>query len=159
MNNPGETKTDEKRRKKTDYQTDVERDKQTDKQEELEWNQGKTVVRHDELKDWQNHSCHAHYFLYIRNAEIVLLTNWHTIKRRAGGKQTKMKYIQSSEWIGVVAIIQFICASRRFCDDVNRERAHACVWRNEEGNERKTFCFVFYTGVYNESMERGGKRH
>ena len=52
---------EERKRKKTDYQTDVERDKQTDKrdkqtdkQEELEWNQEKTVVRHDELKDGQN---------------------------------------------------------------------------------------------------------
>lgn len=64
-------------------------------------------------------------------------------QRRAGGKQTKMKYIQSSEWIGVVAIIQFICASRRFCDDVNRERAHACV-SEEMRREMSEKPFVFF---------------
>lgn len=48
-------------------------------------------------------------------------------KEGRGEKQTKIKYIQSSEWIGVVAIIQFICASRRFCDDVSRVSARTLV--------------------------------
>ena len=156
---------EERKRKKTDYQTDVERDKQTDKrdkqtdkQEELEWNQGKTVVRHDELKDGQNHSCHAHYFLNIRNAEIVFLTN--DIRPKGGQGENKLKWntyrvANGSVWLRLsssfvlhvdFATTWIVSARTLVCEEMRREMSE------------KLFVF-FYTGVYNESMERGGKRH
>ena len=144
--------SDRRRARQTD-----KRDKQTDKQEELEWNQGKTVVRHDELKDGQNHSCHAHYFLNIRNAEIVFLTN--DIRPKGGQGENKLKWntyrvANGSVWLRLsssfvlhvdFATTWIVSARTLVCEEMRREM------------REKPFVLFFYTGVYNESMERGEK--
>ena len=143
---------EERKRKKTDYQTDVERDKQTDKrdkqtdkQEELEWNQGKTVVRHDELKDGQNHLCHAHYFLNIRNAEIVFWTN--DIRPKGGQGENKLKWntyrvANGSVWLRLSS--SFVLHVDFATTWIVSARTLVCEEMRREMSEKPFVCFLHW---------------